>query len=313
MKQDFAASLPPMQNPRQLTSHKLRFSIGIQVVAIHCLVIFGPLGYVLYRSWLSPQESAFKVKLIGPLSTGEKVGLPSRMRPSPNPGTEATPTPAPQVPKPPPPAPQVPKKPAPPAPQVPKKPAKPAPQVPKKPAKPAPQVPKPAAQKKPDPKQPPRQSAQKKQETQQRPRKLSAAEQVALARQNAEKSGGGSNTNMAVPIGNADRAQTSGKQNNGSPGGGAKGEEERYWGRLGNYIKARWSEPPGSLLGDARPEVTIQLTIAEDGRVTDARIIKRSGNRSMDESVQRMLAQLERVPAPSNGRASIQMILRTQD
>ncbi len=47
--------------------------------------------------------------------------------------------------------------------------------------------------------------------------------------------------------------------------------------------------------------------------MTDARIIRRSGNRSMDESVQRMLANLDRVPAPSNGSTSIQMILRTQD
>ena len=40
---------PPLrpQEPQPLTSHKLRFSIGAQVVAIHCLVIFGPLGYVL--------------------------------------------------------------------------------------------------------------------------------------------------------------------------------------------------------------------------------------------------------------------------
>ncbi len=176
-------------------------------------------------------------------------------------------------------------------------------------------TPKPPVVKKPVQKQPARQTTQRKPATQQRPRQLSAAEQVALARRNATKygDGGGSNTNMAVPIGNADRAQTYGKQNNGTPGGGAKGEDERYWSRLGNYIKMRWSEPPGSLLGDARPQVTIQLAIAGDGRVTDARIIRRSGNRSMDESVQRMLANLDRVPAPSNGSTSIQMILRTQD
>lgn len=86
---------PPLrpQEPQPLTSHKLRFSIGAQVVAIHCLVIFGPLGYVLYRNWLTPQESAFKVKLVGPLSTGEEVGPPSRLRPSPNPGPPEPPAP----------------------------------------------------------------------------------------------------------------------------------------------------------------------------------------------------------------------------
>ena len=146
-----------------------------------------------------------------------------------------------------------------------------------------------------------------------KPRQLSAAEQVALARAAAEKRSGGSNRNLAVPIGDADRAQTYGKQNNATPGGGAQGEDRRYWERLGNYIKSRWSEPPGSLLGDARPQVTIQLSIAADGRVTSARIISRSGNSPMDESVQRMLANLDRVPAPSNGSTSIQIILRTEN
>ena len=303
---------PPLrpQEPQPLTSHKLRFSIGAQVVAIHCLVIFGPLGYVLYRNWLTPQESAFKVKLVGPLSTGEEVGPPSRLRPSPNPGPPEPPAPEPPAPEPP--------KPVPPSPKPPEPPPVPKPAV-KKPSPKPPVVrkptPKPPVVKKPVQKQPARQTTQRKPATQQRPRQLSAAEQVALARRNATKygNGGGSNTNMAVPIGNADRAQTYGKQNNGTPGGGAKGEDERYWSRLGNYIKMRWSEPPGSLLGDARPQVTIQLAIAGDGRVTDARIIRRSGNRSMDESVQRMLANLDRVPAPSNGSTSIQMILRTQD
>ena len=100
---------------------------------------------------------------------------------------------------------------------------------------------------------------------------------------------------------------------NATPGGGAKGEDRRYWERLGNYIKSRWSEPPGSLLGNARPQVTIELSIAADGRVTSARIIARSGNAPMDESVQRMLSNLDRVPAPSNGSTSIQLILKTED
>ena len=77
---------PPLRSgeAEPLTSRKLRCTIGVQVVLIHCLVIFGPLGMVLYQNWRSPQESAFKVKLIGPLSTGEEVGPPSRLRPAVN-------------------------------------------------------------------------------------------------------------------------------------------------------------------------------------------------------------------------------------
>jgi len=147
-----------------------------------------------------------------------------------------------------------------------------------------------------------------------KPRHLTAAEQVAQAREYAAKhGGGGTNHNIAVPIGNADRAQAYGKQNNGTPGGGATGEDEAYWTRLGNYVKMRWTEPPGSLLGTTRPTVTIELSIAADGRVTGSRIIRRSGNRAMDDSVERMLAGLDRVPAPSHGATSIQILLKTRD
>lgn len=299
---------PPLRTGEAgpLTSRKLRCTIGVQVVLIHCLVIFGPLGLVLYQNWRSPQESAFKVKLIGPLSTGEEVGPPSRLRPVENASPE-------------PPAPSIP---APPAPQVRKQ--TPAPPVVKpQTRKPTPNPPVVKRQTpKPTPK-PKRQTTRPKQQTTRKvskpsrqtskPRQLSAAEQVALARAAAEKRGGGSNRNLAVPIGDADRAQAYGKQNNATPGGGAQGEDRRYWDRLGNYIKSRWSEPPGSLLGDARPQVTIQLSIAADGRVTNARILARSGNVPMDESVQRLLANLDRVPAPSNGSTSVQLILRTED
>lgn len=304
---------PPLRQgeARPLTSQKLRCTIGMQVVAIHCLVIFGPLGMVLYQNWRAPQENAFKVKLVGPLSTGEEVGPPMRLRPTANPGPAEPPAPEPPAPEPPKPVPPAPPAVTPPPPAVTRKP------TPKPPAV----KPKQTARK-PTPKPPavkPQQTANRNtaptRKPVQKPRQLSAAEQVALARQQAAKrgDGGGTNTNIAVPIGNADRAQTPGKQNNGTPGGGAQGEDQRYWDRLGDYIKTRWIEPPGSLLGDARPQVTIQLAIAADGRVTSARIIGRSGNSPMDESVQRMLANLDRVPAPSNGGTSIQMILRTQD
>ena len=286
---------PPLRSgeAEPLTSRKLRCTIGVQVVLIHCLVIFGPLGMVLYQNWRSPQESAFKVKLIGPLSTGEEVGPPSRLRPAVNSAPE-------------PPAPSIPESPV-------QKPAPPPPVVKPQVRKPTPKPPVVKRQQKSTPKQQTTRKVSKPARQTSKPRQLSAAEQVALARAAAEKRSGGSNRNLAVPIGDADRAQTYGKQNNATPGGGAQGEDRRYWERLGNYIKSRWSEPPGSLLGDARPQVTIQLSIAADGRVTSARIISRSGNSPMDESVQRMLANLDRVPAPSNGSTSIQIILRTEN
>lgn len=293
--------------PRPLTSHKLRMSIRMHVVVLHCLIIFGPLGFMVFRNWLTPQESAFKVKLMGPLSTGEVVGPPLRLRNTPDPG------PLPPEPSPP--------EPSPPEPQKPTPPELPRPPVPKPPPVPKQTVKKPTPKPPPVPKQavkkpaPPKQAVKKPAPPNPAPRKLTAEEQVALARKTATKfgDGGGTNTNIAVPIGNADRAQTLGPQNNATPGGGASDEERAYWDRLGNYVKMRWAQPPGSLLGDNRPTVMIELTIAADGRVTGSRIIRRSGNRSMDDSVERMLAALDRVPTPSAGATSVQLLLETKD
>lgn len=293
--------------PQPLTSHKLRMSIRLHVVVLHCLLIFGPLGFMIFRNWLSPQESAFKVKLMGPLSTGEEVGPPSRLRNTPDPGPLP---PEPSPPEPSPPEPQKPTPPEPPRPPAPKPPPVPK-QTVKKPTPKPPPVPKQAV-KKPTP---PKQAVKKPVPSKPVPRKLTAEEQVALTRKAATKygDGGGTNTNIAVPIGNADRAQTLGPQNNGTPGGGVSDEEKAYWDRLGNYVKMRWTQPPGSLLGDNRPTVTIELSIAADGRVSGSRIIRRSGNRPMDDSVERMLAALDRVPTPSAGAVTVQFLLETKD
>ena len=86
----------------------------------------------------------------------------------------------------------------------------------------------------------------------------------------------------------------------------------RYGIRVGNYLKYRWTQPPRSLLGDRLPEVLIQLSIAADGRVTDARVLKPSGVKAMDESIERMLAGLDRVPTPPNGKVTFQLVMRTE-
>ena len=59
-------------------------------------------------------------------------------------------------------------------------------------------------------------------------------------------------------------------------------------------------------------EVLIQLSIAADGRVTDARVLKPSGVKAMDESIERMLAGLDRVPTPPNGKVTFQLVMRTE-
>ena len=146
-----------------------------------------------------------------------------------------------------------------------------------------------------------------------RPRNVEEAQRQVYRPGNSGKIGGGSNYNSAVPIGSRDVGQAYGKPDHRTPGGGAKDEfDMRYGIRVGNYLKYRWTQPPRSLLGDRLPEVLIQLSIAADGRVTDARVLKPSGVKAMDESIKRLLANLDRVPTPPNGKVTFQLVMRTE-
>ena len=290
-----------------------RGKIFTHVLVIHLLILFGPIGYLAFENWRNPpEENAFRVKIGGrELSHDWEVGPPERRPPSPNPGA-AAPEPAPQEPEVPEPSPQVAE---PTAPKI-----APPPRI-REPA--TPKVKRPARQQaKPKPKsnakQQSRSTAKPKQNashsrTSTRPRNVAEAQRQVYRPGNSGKIGGGSNYNAAVPIGSRDVGQAYGRPDHRTPGGGAKDEfDMRYGIRVGNYLKYRWTQPPRSLLGDRLPEVLIQLSIAADGRVTDARVLKPSGVKAMDESIERMLAGLDRVPTPPNGKVTFQLVMRTE-
>ncbi len=297
-----------------------RGKIFTHVLVIHLLILFGPIGYLAFENWRNPpEENAFRVKIGGrELSHDWEVGPPERRPPSPNPGA-AAPEPAAPEPEVPEPAPRV-AEPA--APKI-----APPPRI-KEPA--APKVKRTARQQakpktKPKPKTRPKSSAKQssrstakpksssRSRTSTRPRNVEEAQRQVYRPGNSGKIGGGSNYNSAVPIGSRDVGQAYGKPDHRTPGGGAKDEfDMRYGIRVGNYLKYRWIQPPRSLLGDRLPEVLIQLSIAADGRVTDARVLKPSGVKAMDESIKRMLANLDRVPTPPNGKVTFQLVMRTE-
>lgn len=296
-----------------------RGKIFTHVLVIHLLILFGPIGYLAFENWRNPpEENAFRVKIGGrELSHDWEVGPPERRPPSPNPGA-AAPEPAPQEPEVPEPSPQVAEPTAPkiaPPPRI-REPATP------KVKRPARQQAKPKPKPKPKPKsnakQQSRSTAKPKQNashsrTSTRPRNVAEAQRQVYRPGNSGKIGGGSNYNAAVPIGSRDVGQAYGRPDHRTPGGGAKDEfDMRYGIRVGNYLKYRWIQPPRSLLGDRLPEVLIQLSIAADGRVTDARVLKPSGVKAMDESIERMLAGLDRVPTPPNGKVTFQLVMRTE-
>lgn len=294
-----------------------RGKIFTHVLVIHLLILFGPIGYLAFENWRNPpEENAFRVKIGGrELSHDWEVGPPERRPPSPNPGA-AAPEPAPQEPEVPEPSPRVAEPTAPkiaPPPRI-REPA--TPKV-KRPARQQ-AKPKPKPKPKSNAKQQSRSTAKPKQNashsrTSTRPRNVAEAQRQVYRPGNSGKIGGGSNYNAAVPIGSRDVGQAYGRPDHRTPGGGAKDEfDMRYGIRVGNYLKYRWTQPPRSLLGGRLPEVLIQLSIAADGRVTDARVLKPSGVKAMDESIERMLAGLDRVPTPPNGKVTFQLVMRTE-
>ena len=267
-----------------------RWTIRAAVLLLHVLCIGIPLLWeVLDNFFRPPKVNAFRVK-IGPkeLSTSPVVGPPERSRPGA--GIPAEP----EVPAPPKPKPVIPKEPkvtVPPRPKkkiVKKKPVKKQPVKKKKPVKKT--VKKPVnrnvARRKPQP--------------------------VRKKTEKYTRSPGGKNFNAAVPLGRRDRGQQKGKQDNRTPGGGLTEAEEAFNRRAGMYLKNDWVQPPKSLLGSQLPAVTIELTIAPDGRVIGKRITRPSGNAAMDQSVENLLARLDRMPNPPRS-LKVEFILMTDD
>ena len=104
-----------------------------------------------------------------------------------------------------------------------------------------------------------------------------------------------------IPISGKETSQRYGEKSSDSPDGG-KRNDERYAALLGAFLKIRWSAyvPARAQLGDAKPEVTVRLTISGDGRLLDARIEKPSGNAAMDGAVARLLEALRTQPLPKS-------------
>ena len=88
---------------------------------------------------------------------------------------------------------------------------------------------------------------------------------------------------------------------------------EKYGKNLVRYLKSRWTYPPKSLLYGKTPVVLIELDIAADGRVVGKKIVKRSGINAMDQSIELMLDQLDRIPAPPDGRITQQILMQMTD
>ena len=65
-------------------------------------------------------------------------------------------------------------------------------------------------------------------------------------------------------------------------------------------------------VGDELPETVIEITIQANGKVSAARVVRSSGNRSMEASVQALLSHLDLLPRPPEGSITFRVTLKTR-
>ena len=290
-----------------------RVLLYLVIAAAHAVLLFGPLLLLDVLNKRTPKENAFRVKIgAAELSQGPEVGMPERKPPVP----PAPPAPEPKVPavkpKPEPKVPVVKPKPVPP---------KPKPVAPKPKPKPVPPKVKPAVKPKPEPKVPVVKPKPKPVKPVVKPRKKPVKPVVKPKPKNNPMDGvyqesSKPNMNPKVPIGTRDRSQKyAPKADHKDPGGGRKVDEAqfvRYGKNVENYIYSRWAEPPRALLRGEFPETVVEITIEANGRVSAAKVVRASGNASMEESVKALLSQLDLLPRPPDGRITFRITLKTR-
>ena len=257
-----------------------RAATFLVVALLHAGMIFGPLWMLDFFEKRTPEKNMFRVKIGGAeLSKGPVVGMAERTPPRP---------------------------PAPPEPVVPSAPPKKIPTEPRVPVRRTKTLPKP----RPEPKVPVKKKSVKPKKTV-KPRPVRRNPQDDVYRDLAPV-----NLTPRVPVGRNNRAQQyAPKADNKAPGGGRK-VDEAEWARYGKnverYIYSRWTEPPRSLLGDDFPETVIEITVESSGKVSRAKIVRASGNPSMESSVENLLTGLDLLPRPPEGRITFRITLKTR-
>lgn len=71
-----------------------------------------------------------------------------------------------------------------------------------------------------------------------------------------------------------------------------------YYEQVRVFLMSSWRQPNAAQLNNARPEVKVLIHVDASGRIVSAKIVKRSGNRAMDESVETLLRKVRILPKP---------------
>ncbi len=85
-------------------------------------------------------------------------------------------------------------------------------------------------------------------------------------------------------------------------GGGPVGVLDKdlidYYDKVAAYLKRNWNQPNKAALNNTMPKAEVRLRIDNAGKVLSATIIRRSGNRAMDASVEELVQGLKVLPNP---------------
>ena len=84
----------------------------------------------------------------------------------------------------------------------------------------------------------------------------------------------------------------------GGPKGITSQEMKGYYEQVRNFLMRSWQQPNTALLNNTRPEVRVLISVDASGRITSARILRRSGNNAMDSSVEALLQAVKVLPKP---------------
>lgn len=71
-----------------------------------------------------------------------------------------------------------------------------------------------------------------------------------------------------------------------------------YYEQVRVFLMSSWRQPNAAQLNNTRPEVKVLIHVDASGRIVSAKIVKRSGNRAMDESVETLLRKVRILPKP---------------
>jgi protein TonB len=273
---DFYTQYHQEETGKKLISRKLKKRILISVIVFHVVFIILPFIIYLLISWLKPNKpKTIKVTLVNPPPPGS---------PAPPPPPDVKPT---NKPKP------TPEPPKPPKPQKKKKKKK----VVKKPVQKKEPVKKKPVQKKPDkPKWKPLDVSKikisKKEIKSKTPSKPVQKFDVNKFAQRLK--------NLQSTIKLSDTAEPLNRN------------DMQYYETVSGYVYRVWKQPSESELGGRKPSVTIHVSVAANGSVLSASIVKRSGISAMDMSVKRLISELKNLPIPPRGAMQFDIILEVE-